>query len=291
MKDYVLIATAYNKEARIYVATSKHLVSKAAQLHKTWPTASAALGRFITASAMMSLMYKDKERITLKINGDGPLNYLLCEAYQGAVRADIGNPGVYLKYTKGPNKGKLNVGMAVGKGILTVTRYNELNNSFTSSSPLTSGEIADDFTYYFATSEQTPSSCGLGVLVDTDSSIKVSGGFIIQLLPNASEDTIVQIENVLKNLSSVTNMLDNGKTPEDILQILANNTATILDKKEICYHCPCAKENFRKSLQTLNKETLEEMLNEDKKIEVTCHFCNSKYTYNEKEIKAMINKK
>ena len=291
MNDYVIKALAYNKEVRIYVATSKHLVAKAALLHKTWPTASAALGRFITASAMMSLMYKDEERITLKINGDGPINYLLCEAYQGAVRADIGNPGVYLKYTKGPNKGKLNVGMAVGSGTLTITRYTKQNSSFASSSPLTTGEIADDFTYYFATSEQTPTSCGLGVLVNPDNTIKVSGGFIIQLLPNAKEETIIQIEGVLKDIKSVTTMLDNGKTPEDILQILASNTGVIIDKKEICYDCPCSKDNFKKSLETLNKETLDTMLKEDKKIEVTCHFCNSKYLFDEEEIKVMIDKK
>lgn len=291
MKDYALIATAYNNEVRIYAANSTHLVQRAHEVHQTWPTASAALGRFLTASALMSLMYEDNEYLTLKIEGDGPVKYLLSEASNGFVRGDIGNPEVYLKYNSGPKEGKLNVGMAVGNGLLIVTKDLHLKHAFTSSVPLVSGEIADDFTYYFTASEQTPSAVGLGVLVDTDNSIKLSGGFILQLLPDTSEETIVAIENVLKGFGSVTDLMLEGKGPEEIIDLLSNGTAKFLDKKEIKYECNCSKERFRDSLLTLDKESLEEMLTEDKQVEIICHFCNTKYVFDENELKELINSK
>ncbi|CCV64970.1 33 kDa chaperonin (Heat shock protein 33 homolog) [Alteracholeplasma palmae J233] len=291
MKDYTLIATAYNKEARIYAATSTNLVQEAHEIHKTWPTASAALGRFLTASAMMSLMYKDDEHLTLKIEGEGPLKYLLAEAHNGIVRGDIGNPEVYLKYHSGPKAGKLNVGMAVGAGLLTVTKDLNMRQPFTSSTPLVSGEIGDDFTYYFTTSEQTPSAVGVGVLVNVDNSILVSGGFIVQLLPSASEQTISSLEKALTKISSVTDLMQEGKKPEDLIHILASGTEEILDKREIKYHCPCSKEGFASSLSYLDNKTLEELIHEDHGAEINCHFCGKKYHFSENDLKDIINNK
>ncbi|NLK12533.1 MAG: Hsp33 family molecular chaperone HslO [Candidatus Phytoplasma sp.] len=288
MKDYALIATAYNNQVRIYAASSTHLVQKAHEIHQTWPTASAALGRFLTTSALMSLMYKENEYLTIKIDGDGPLKYLLAEASNGIVRGDIGNPEVYLKYHSGPKKGKLNVGMAVGNGLLTVTKDAHMKHSFTSSTPLVTGEIGDDFTYYFTTSEQTPSAVGVGVLVNPDNSINVSGGFILQLLPGASEETIVSIENALKTMPSVTDLMVQQKGPKEMIDILSSNTAKFLDQRDIKYECHCSKERFKTSLMTLDKASLEQMLLEDKQIEIICHFCHSKYVFDEEELKVLI---
>ncbi|HHT98721.1 MAG TPA: Hsp33 family molecular chaperone HslO [Acholeplasma sp.] len=281
MKDYTLIATAYDKMVRIYVSTSKNLVEEARKIHSTWPTATAALGRFLTVSAMMGLMYKGDERLTLRIDGDGPIKKMLVEANaQGEVRATIDNPYVYLKY----NNGKLNVGAAVGNGLLSVTKDLHMKNLFTSSSELQTGEIAEDFTYYFALSEQTPSSVGLGVLVDTDQSVLASGGYILQLMPGCPEKTIETIENIIKDIKPVSTMLNENMTPEDILHLLSNGTEQILDKREIKYYCNSSKEKFRTSLKSLDKETLQEIIDEDGKAEIICNFCNKKYVFDKEEL-------
>jgi molecular chaperone Hsp33 len=290
MKDYSVIGLAYNKEIRIYTSVSTHLVNEAQKIHQSHPTATAAFGRFLTQSAMMSLMYKDGERLTLKIEGDGPIGSMTVEAMNGIVRGFMLNPYVYIKYEDGPKKGKLNVGAAVGRGFIYVTR-DWKGNYFTSSSPLQSGEIGDDFTYYYAVSEQTPSAVGLGVLVDRDSSVKVSGGFIVQVLPNASQETIEKVEKIIQNTPSVTDLLLKLQTPEKMLSYLADGTENILEKHEIKYECTCNKDKFRKSLMTLNIESLEEILNEDKKAHITCNFCKKEYTFDENELKKMLKEK
>jgi molecular chaperone Hsp33 len=285
MKDYALIAYAYNKEVRLYVATSTHLVEEARIIHDTWPTATAALGRFLTASAMMGLMYKEGERITLRIKGDGPIGSMLVEANTlGEVRAEISNPHVYLKYDDEIKKNKLNVGAAVGQGFLHVTKDLGMKDFFTSSSELQTGEIGDDFTYYFALSEQIPSSVGLGVLVDIDQHVLASGGYILQLMPNASEQTISTIENLIKTLSPVTQMIHEGKQPEDILSILANHTEQILSKHQISYTCHCSKKGFSKSLSALDQETLNQLIHEDGQAEIKCHFCGKEYHFSKDEL-------
>lgn len=286
MKDYCLISTAYNGEARIYVSYSQALVEKARTTHGTWPTASAALGRFLTVSAMMGLMVKDGESITLKIEGDGPIEYMLVETNaKGEVRGDIKNPEVYLTYNSGPKAGKLAVGKAVGNGYLHVTKDLNMRHNFTSSIALETGEIGDDFTYYFTSSEQTPSAVGLGVLVNPDQSIKHAGGFIIQLLPNASEQTITQIEKVLSNIQAVTELFEQGLSVEDITDILSSGTAKKLSEHDIAYVCHCSKEKFAKSLEKLDVKTLQTFIEEDHGAEVVCHFCKSKYHFDENELK------
>jgi molecular chaperone Hsp33 len=288
MKDYAIIAIAYNQTVRIYVASSTHLVEEARKIHDTWPTATAALGRFLTVSAMMGLMYKEGERITLRIKGDGPVGTMLVESnHIGEVRAEIQNPHVYLKYEDGPKKGKLNVGQAVGRGFLHITKDLGMKDFFTSSSELQTGEIGDDFTYYFATSEQTPASVGVGVLVDTDQTCLASGGYILQLMPNVSEETISSIESLIKTLPPMSTLIHEGKTPEEILSLLANNTEHILRKHPISYTCHCSKDGFARSLSALDEETLHSLIHEDGQAEIECHFCKKKYLFSKDELQTI----
>lgn len=284
MKNYAIISYAYNKTVRIYAAQTTDLVEETRKIHDLWPTASAAFGRFITASAMMGLMYKKKERITLRIKGNGPIGSMLVEANpNGEVRGEIQNGHVYMKYEDGPKKGKLNVGGAVGQGFLFVTKDLNMKEYFTSSTQLQTGEIADDFTYYFASSEQVPSSVGLGVLVNRDQSILASGGYILQLMPGVSEDTISAIEQTLKTIKPMSTLIHEGKTPEDIVSILSNGSYQILSKHPLTYHCPCSKDGFARSLSVLEEKDLDELIN-DGHAEIECHFCHKKYQYTKEEL-------
>src|SRR3989339_916262 len=285
MNDYLLIATAYEKSVRIYVASSTNLVEEARKIHGTWPTATAALGRFLTASVMMGMMYKDKERITLRIQADGPVESMLVEANTfGEVRGEIKNPNVYLKYEEGPKKGKLNVGDAVGQGFLYITKDLGMKDFFTSSSELQTGEIGDDFTYYFAKSEQTPSSVGVGVLVAPDMHVLAAGGYILQLMPNVKEETIKKIEEVIGSIPPMSTLIQEGKTPEDILHILACGTEQILERHPISYTCHCSKDGFARSLSALDEKTLHELIHEDGGAEIECHFCGKKYQFSKEEL-------
>jgi len=285
MKDYAIISTAYNNTVRIYVASSTQLVEEARKIHGTWPTATAAFGRFLTVSAMMGLMYKEGERITLRIKGDGPVGTMLVESnHLGEVRGEIQNPHVYITYEEGPKKGKLNVGLAVGKGFLHVTKDLGMKDYFTSSSDLQSGEIGDDFTYYFATSEQTPASVGVGVLVDPNQQCIASGGYILQLMPEVSEETISHIESLIKSIPPMSTLIHEGKTPEDILSILASGTEHMLRKQEISYTCHCSKDGFARSLAALDQETLHSLIHEDGQAEIECHFCKNKYIFIKEEL-------
>ena len=285
MNDYLLISTAYEQSVRIYVACSTNLVEEARKIHQTWPTATAAFGRFLTASVMMGMMYKDKERITLRIQGNGPIESMLVEANTfGEVRGEIKNPNVYMKYEDGPKKGKLNVGAAVGQGFLHITKDLGMKDFFTSSAELQTGEIGDDFTYYFATSEQTPSSVGVGVLVNIDQKVKASGGYILQVLPNASEETIVHLEEIISHLPPISTLIDHGQTPEEILSILSSGTEKILTKHPISYQCHCSREGFKKSLSTLDDQTLHAIIHEDGQAEIECHFCKKKYLFTKEEL-------
>lgn len=290
MKDYTVIALSYGGEARIYASISTKLVEKSRKLHQTLPTASAAMGRFLTQSAMMSLMYKDGERLTLKIEGDGPIGSMTVEAFEGKVKSTIENPSVYMVYEEGPKKGKLNVGRAVGSGNLFVTK-DWKGHYFTSSAPLISGEIAEDFTYYYATSEQTPSSVGLGVLVSRGKKVIAAGGFIIQILPHASEATISRLESIISKIPPITELLRNNHLPEDMIRILSDGTEKILETHPIKYYCGCRRSKYKASLSNLNVEILEELLIEDKQIEIVCHYCGKKHLFLEDELKEMIDKK
>jgi molecular chaperone Hsp33 len=288
MNDYALKSYAYNKEVRIYVATSTNLVEEARKIHQTWPTATAAFGRTLTVSAMMGLMYKEEETITVRIKGNGPIGSMLVEANaKGEVRGEIQNPFVYIKYEDGPKKGKLNVGAAVGSGFLHVTKDLKMKDYFTSSSELQSGEIGDDFTYYFVLSEQVPSSVGVGVLVDTDQHVLSAGGYILQLMPEVKEETIQTIENIIATIKPMSTLIQEGKTPEDILHLLASGTEQILEKHPISYSCHCSKDGFARSLSALDEKTLHELIHEDGQAEIECHFCHKKYLFSKSELKTI----
>ncbi len=288
MKDYALISYAYDKTVRIYAATTTSLVEEARQLHHTWPTATAALGRVLSVSAMMGLMYKEGERITVRIKGDGPIGPITVEASgSGEVRGEIANPKVYIKYEDGPNAGKLNVGAAIGKGFLFVTKDLNMREYFTSSSELQTGEIGDDFTYYFTLSDQISSSVGVGVLVNTNQHVLAAGGYILQLMPNCTEKTIANLEKIIAELPPVSSLIEHGKTPEDIIHRLANGTEEILFKKDLAYFCNCSKERFARSLAALDEMTLDELIEQDEKAEVECHFCHKKYHYNKNDLLAI----
>ena len=283
--DYALIATAYDNQIRIYVSVTTKTVERIRQIHDTWPTASAALGRFLSISAMMGFMYKEDERISLKIEADGPIGNMVMETSGlGFIRGDIENPHVYLRYNDGKLKGKLDVKSAVGAGFIRVTKDLNMQNYFTSSSEIVSGEIAEDFTYYFTASEQTPSSVAAGVLVNPDMSILASGGFIIQVMPGCTDEIITLVENILKDFPPISSLINDGLTCERILSKLANNTENILSKKPIRYFCGCSKNKFKKALSTLDEKALQEIIDEDRQAEIICNFCHKKYTFDENDL-------
>ncbi len=284
MKDKVLLTTAFNNEVRIYVSYTKNLVEEARKIHSLEPTSAAALGRLLTALSMMQFMYKDIYFLSLKIEGDGPINYLIAESLKkGTIRGTLGNPAVHLNY----DNGKLAVGNALGEGLLTVRRMDSLDANYHSSVELVSGEIAEDLTNYFAVSEQTPSSVGLGVLVDIDKSIKEAGGFIVQLLPSASEKTITTLENNLNKIKSVTSLLEEKHSLTYILDLITDGDYQILSEENISYECGCNKDYYLNVLAKLDDQTLNE-LKQDETTEVVCHYCNKKYQFNDDDFNTIL---
>lgn len=290
MKDYILRASAGNNSVRVFIATTQNLVNEAQKLHKTTPVATAALGRLLTAAAMMGMTLKnDSDITTLTIKGDGELGGVTAVTDNASrVKGYVHNPSVqHMK--KAP--GKLDVGRAVGEGTLSVVRDLGLKEPVSGQVALVSGEIAEDITYYFATSEQTPSSVALGVLVDTDFSVKCAGGYIIQLLPDAPEEIIQYLEQKLPMFPSVTSLLDANKTPEDILEMLLHGFNPVVYEKIFPeYYCNCSVERTRKALAGVGVDELRLILEEDKGANIHCHFCRKDYFFNEGDIKELIKK-
>lgn len=288
MSDYIIRATAADGQIRAFAATTRELVEFARSAHNTSPVATAALGRLLTGGAMMGVMMKgDKDLLTIKINGDGPIEGLTVTAdSKGGVKGYVYNPGVMLP----PNKqGKLDVGGALGVGVLSVIKDIGLKEPYEGQTILVTGEIAEDLTYYFATSEQTPSSVALGVLMNRDNTVRQAGGFILQLLPGASEEIISGLEDKLATISSITSLLDEGKTPEMILKyILGDFGLEILDKVPTGFHCNCSKGRIEKALISVGKKELQEMIDDGKTIEVNCHFCNKNYPVTVEELKSLM---
>ncbi|NCU17727.1 Hsp33 family molecular chaperone HslO [Pallidibacillus pasinlerensis] len=284
MSDYIVKAIGYEGEVRAYAIRSTETVREAQRRHDTWATASAALGRTLTASAMMGAMLKDDSRITVKIEGDGPIRLILVDANtNGKVRGYVANPHVHFDLNE---SGKLDVRRAVGtNGMLTVIKDLGLKEKFSGQVPLVSGEIGEDFTYYFATSEQTPSAVGVGVLVNPDHTILASGGFILQIMPGAKDETITKIENHLKTIKPISTMVSNGMTPEEILEeLLGKDNLKVLETIPVEFECTCSKERFGNALISLGAQELQEMIEEDGKAEAQCHFCNEKYQYSKEEL-------
>ena len=290
MSDYIIRATAAEGQIRAFAATTKELTEFARQAHNTSPVATAALGRLLTAGTMMGVMMKGADDIlTIKIEGDGPIGGLTVTAdSKGDVKGYAYNPEVMLP----PNeKGKLDVGGALGIGVLSVIKDIGLKEPYVGQTILVTSEIAEDLTYYFATSEQTPSSVALGVLMNKDNTVRQAGGFILQLLPGASEEVISTLENRLKEITSITSLLDAGNTPEMILEhILGDFSLEILDKIPTQFACNCSRERIEKALISIGKKELQEMIDEGKTIEMNCHFCNKNYPVTVEELKGLLEK-
>ncbi len=290
MNDYMIRATAANDEIRAFAITSRDTAEYARAAHDTSPVVTAALGRLLSGGAMMGLMMKDeKDLLTVQVRGDGPIGGITVTADNcGNVKGfpNVSDVDIPLKY-----RGKLDVGKAVGNGFLRVMRDTGGKEPYVGTVQLQTGEIAEDLTYYFAQSEQTPSAVGLGVLVDTDCTVKYSGGFIVQLMPDASEETIAKLEENIKGLKSVTEMIGDGKDPEGILEtVLDGLSMRVLDKIPVNFTCNCSRERIERSLISLPKSDLQEMIDDAKPVEVRCQFCCKKYEFTPEELTGLIKK-
>lgn len=286
--DYMIRATAANAQIRAFAATTKDLVDTARTTHQTSPVVTAALGRLLTGGVMMGAMLKgDDDLLTLQISGDGPLKGMTVTADSaGKVKGYALEPQIMLPPSKA---GKLDVGGAVGNGFLRVIKDMGLKEPYVGQTDLQSGEIAEDLTYYFATSEQVPSSVGLGVLMEKDNTVKQAGGFIIQLMPFTEDEVIDRLEENLKKFSSVTTVLDEGKTPEEMLEMLLEGLDVVVtDKIPVSFQCNCSKSRVEKALISIGKKELQEMIDEGEEIEVNCHFCNTAYRFTVEELKELL---
>ena len=286
MKDYLIKAYAFDGTVRIYTAVTTDLVAHAQEIHDLWPTSAAALGRLLTVSVIMGAMYADKQELSIRVEGDGPIGSMVATTNnKGEVRGYVENPHVFLQY----NDGKLNVGQSVGNGLIHVTKDLKIRNMFTSSSEIQTGEIAEDFAYYFTVSEQIPSAVGLGVLVNDDNKILSSGGFILQVMPGCKTETIEKIEKIISELTPVSKMIEKGYSPEDIMNEISGNSYQHLQTLDLNYECSCSREKFEKGLISLGKDQLNEIILDDKKVETVCHFCNTKYLFNEGDLLDLVN--
>ncbi len=287
--DYIVRAVAANSQIRAFAITSKELVETARQHHNTSPVATAALGRLLSGAAMMGVMMKgEKDMLTLMMKGDGPINGVTVTAdSKGNVKGYVGNPNVIIPANYA---GKLDVGAAIGYGTLTVIKDMGLKEPYSSQVPLGTSEVAEDLTYYFATSEQVPSAVGLGVLMNKDNTVKQAGGFIVQLMPFAEEKTIQILEERIGAITSVTDMLEQGMTPEDILKtVMGDLDIEFTDKIPTGFSCNCSKEKILSALAGLRKEDLDDIINDGEEINVKCDFCNTDYKFSIEELKEIAN--
>lgn len=289
MKDYVIRAIDEKGTIRVFVASTTNIVEEARKYHNTMPTGTAALGRTLTATSIMGIMMKgDRDNVSIQFRGDGPIKSVTAVSNsKGEVKGYVGNPMVDLPLK---SNGKIDVGGAVGKdGRIIVIKDFGLKDPYVGQSKLVSGEIAEDLTHYFAYSEQQHSAVNLGVLVDRDLSVKASGGYIVQLLPETSEKDIDILEESIKNAESITSLVDKGLTPEEILQeVFGKFNMDILEKREIEFKCDCSKERLEEVLKSLGEKEINNMIEEDGKAEVICHFCNKKYNFSKKDLKNLI---
>lgn len=290
MADYIVRATAANGQIRAFAATTRQMVEDARCAHETSPIATAALGRLLTGAVMMgSMMKSEKDILTINVRGDGPMGGITVTAdSMGNAKGYVLEPDVMLPANA---QGKLDVGGAVGQGYLNVIKDIGLKDPYVGRVELISGELAEDLTYYYAVSEQTPSSVGLGVLMNKDNTVAQAGGFIIQLMPGAADEIIDQLEARLEEVSSVTSMLSEGLTPENILErLLGGMELEILDQMPTKFYCNCSKERVEKVLISIGKGELESMIADGQPVELKCHFCNKSYEFSIPELeKIMIN--
>ena len=290
MNDYIIRATAANDQIRAFAAVTTQMVENAREHHNTSPVATAALGRLLTAGAMMGSMMKgEKDVLTRQIKAGGPLQGITVTAdSQGNVKGYVGNPDVCIPAN---SKGKLDVAGAVGPGFLNVIKDMGLKEPYSGQVMLQTCEIAEDLTYYFATSEQVPSAVGLGVLMNKNNTVRQAGGFIVQLMPFAEEEVISRLEQNIQKINSVTSLLEEGHTPESLLEkVLEGFDMQINEKTDTRFHCNCTRERVEKALISIGRKELNEMIQEGKPIEMNCHFCNTNYTFTVEEMKEILRK-
>ena len=286
--DYMIRATAAKGQIRAFAATTRETVEYARAAHNTSPVATAALGRLLTGSVMMGAMMKgEKDLLTIKVEGDGPMGGMTVMAdSKGNVKGYAFHPEIMLP----PNeKGKLDVGGALGIGVLTVIKDMGMKEPYVGQTILVTGEIAEDLTYYFATSEQTPSSVALGVLMNRENTVRQAGGFILQMMPGVSEEVVSGLEKRLSVIVSVSALLDEGRSPEEILKyVLGDLDLEILDRMPVRFFCNCCKERIEKALVSVGRQELQQMIDEGKTIEVNCHFCGRHYPVTVEELKGLL---
>lgn len=289
MEDYLIKATSFNGYIRAYAASSTKLVEEARKRQDTWATASAALGRTLTITVMMGAMLKNNDSLTVKVEGNGPLGVIVADTNAtGDVRGYVSNPHVDFDLNQ---YGKLDVSRAVGtEGHLSVVKDLGLKDYFTGQVPIVSGEISEDFTYYFAHSEQIPSAVGAGVLINPDHSVLAAGGFIVQVMPGADDDIITELEKRLEILPAISSLIKQGYTPEKILQkLFQDHEVKIHEKMPIHFKCKCSRERVEQAIIGLGNDEIQKMIVEDKGAEVNCHFCNNTYHFTEKELEQLTN--
>ncbi|MFB5679108.1 Hsp33 family molecular chaperone HslO [Paenibacillus terreus] len=286
LQDRLIRGTALDGRVRAFAIRTTELVEELRRRHDTYPTATAALGRTVTAAAMMGAMLKGEEKLTVQVKGDGPIGQIVADANaKGEVRGYVAEPHVHLPSN---SMGKLDVAGAVGtSGFIHITKDLGLKEPYRGSIPIISGELGEDFTYYFAKSEQTPSAVGLGVLVDTDNSVIVAGGFIIQLLPGLSDDEITAIENAVGALPPVTSLLDQGLDLEEMLRWMLPDVQ-VMDSMNIRFQCQCSEERVEKTLISLGQHELEQLIAEEGQAEVVCHFCNEAYHFDKDHLQQLL---
>ncbi|MBY8914720.1 Hsp33 family molecular chaperone HslO [Bacillus sp. YC2] len=284
--DYLIKAIAFDGKVRAYAARTTDMVNEAQRRHDTWPTASAALGRTMTASLMLGAMLKGEDKLTVKVEGGGPIGAIVADANaKGEVRAYVSNPHVHFDLNE---QGKLDVRRAVGTdGTLSVVKDLGLREFFTGQVEIVSGELGDDFTYYLVSSEQVPSSVGVGVLVNPDNTILAAGGFILQLLPGTDEETVSTIEQRLLQVEPISKLIQKGLTPEEILEEVLGQKPEVLESMPVKFHCSCSKERFQTAILGLGKKEIQDMIEEDGKAEAVCHFCNENYLFTKEELEEL----
>lgn len=289
MSDYLIKATSFNGYIRAYAATSTNVVEEARRRQDTWATASAALGRTLTITVMMGAMLKNDNSLTVKVEGNGPLGVIVADSNAiGDVRGYVTNPHIDFDLNK---HGKLDVARAVGtEGNLSVVKDLGLRDYFTGQVPIVSGEISEDFTYYYANSEQIPSAVGAGVLINPDHSVLAAGGFIVQVMPGANEEIVARLEEQLNSFPAISSLVEQGYTPEEILQrLFQHEEVKIHEQLPIRFKCRCSNERVEQAIIGLGSEEIEKMIEEDKGAEVNCHFCNEIYKFTEEDLERLRN--
>lgn len=287
MTDKIIKALAYQNEIRVYVVEATEMVNEAQKKHDSWSTATAALGRAMIGTTLLGATLKGREKITVRIEGNGPIGYLVIDSNgKGETKGYIHNPQVNLPLN---NHGKLDVRGAVGTdGMLTVSKDLGMKKPFVGQVPLVSGELGEDFTYYMANSEQVPSAIGVSVLVNPDETVKAAGGFMIQVLPNAKEETIKKLETVIAELPLVSRLMENGETPDEILErLVGKNNYQLLETTPVQFKCDCSKERFGDAIISLGVDEIQNMIDEDHGAEAVCHFCRTKYQYTENDLEKL----